>query len=1145
MADTDGSVKLGVELDASTIVKSSNNLTKKISEVFKAASGKELSAGFQKLQANMDKASGKAETIRNKMEALRTVQTPEYGKLVNELNKATDALETMQAAKNRIESQDSMTDEDVQDLELLNRQIEEAIDKINRLDVAMTELEDKGMDFAPAEKDIDKYNALSNELNNVNNQMRILYESALDSGEVNVESAEKSESAWANCAMMIMRTFEDLKNGRIFKAIGDSAKAAASKMLSGFTKAAGALKNLITHAKSGRGVFNNFGNSIGGTVKKLLMLGVGITSIAMLLRRMRQGIVEGLKDMALWRGGNNAANQSISMLISSLNYLKASLASAFAPILSVVAPILSAFMDMLARAAQMVGAFFAALTGKSTYVAVTKQNTNYAASISKSTGKTKKDTKETKKNTKAKKDNAKATKEQNDKLADFDDLNVLGTEAQDDLNDALEDQPEIEEPEIETPDVGGGGGGGPQLAQYDEKQIPEWINNLVDMIKKAWKNADFTEIGRIVGEKMRDALNNASEWLVNVAQPFATKLGKSIATFLNGFFETPGLAQALGRTIGEMINTALAFVNSFLDNTHFKSIGKFIGESLTSAVNTINWKGIGHALSQGINALSGMLLGFAKSFDFRGFGNALGQGFSQAVRDLDVKQIFGALSESLAGVIEFLSGALQGINWWELGETIIQWIVDAVKGVNWTRLTESLAELIGSAVGALLAFAGGIGQKVWEFMKAAFDVAKTWIYDKAFQDGKFTIKGLFLGIVEALAGVGQWIIDHVFTPIADGFKNAFRINSPSKWAEEMGIFIMEGLFLGIQSLISKIVELWNTLKAGIKQIWESTVTEILTKVADFKTRFETYISNLKSRLETLWNNIKTSISTIWTNAVTAVLKKVQELKESAEKLIQSLREQLEDKFNTFKTNALNIWNNIKTEIEKIVNLFKEAIEKTIQLLRENIEDKFNTLKTNANTIWENIKKEVSGIAEELQKAVEKTIGTLHDNLVGDNGILTNIKKTFIQIWEDIKSGIETPINGIKELFKSIGSAAKDGINTAIDAINGLQIKIPDWVPGIGGSEWSPSIPRLAEGAVIPPNKEFLAVLGDQKNGTNIEAPLDTIVQAMQIALASNGAQNSSQNAIMTLDGQTFARLVVPHIMNELNRRGYNVTVLEA
>ena len=71
------------------------------------------------------------------------------------------------------------------------------------------------------------------------------------------------------------------------------------------------------------------------------------------------------------------------------------------------------------------------------------------------------------------------------------------------------------------------------------------------------------------------------------------------------------------------------------------------------------------------------------------------------------------------------------------------------------------------------------------------------------------------------------------------------------------------------------------------------------------------------------------------------------------------------------------------------------------------------------------------------------------------------------------------------------------INTAIGVINAI--------PGVSIKKLNQiSVPKLAKGAVIPPNREFLAVLGDQKRGTNIEAPLDTIVQAFNMALKNNG-----------------------------------------
>ena len=71
-------------------------------------------------------------------------------------------------------------------------------------------------------------------------------------------------------------------------------------------------------------------------------------------------------------------------------------------------------------------------------------------------------------------------------------------------------------------------------------------------------------------------------------------------------------------------------------------------------------------------------------------------------------------------------------------------------------------------------------------------------------------------------------------------------------------------------------------------------------------------------------------------------------------------------------------------------------------------------------------------------------------------------------------------------------------------LNTLSFTVPDWVPGIGGSTLgfnfgtitAPQIPYLAQGAVIPPNREFMAVLGDQSHGTNVEAPLATIQQAV-------------------------------------------------
>ena len=136
-------------------------------------------------------------------------------------------------------------------------------------------------------------------------------------------------------------------------------------------------------------------------------------------------------------------------------------------------------------------------------------------------------------------------------------------------------------------------------------------------------------------------------------------------------------------------------------------------------------------------------------------------------------------------------------------------------------------------------------------------------------------------------------------------------------------------------------------------------------------------------------------------------------------------------------------------------------------------------------------------------------------------------------------GFEGAINGIISMFERM-------INWIVNGLNKISFDVPEWVPGIGGRSFGfnipnvsfgrVSIPRLAQGAVIPPNREFLAVLGDQKHGTNIEAPLQTIVDAFNIALQGNANYGSGNTeVVLEIDGREFGRAVVEQ-GNKENRR---------
>ena len=153
-----------------------------------------------------------------------------------------------------------------------------------------------------------------------------------------------------------------------------------------------------------------------------------------------------------------------------------------------------------------------------------------------------------------------------------------------------------------------------------------------------------------------------------------------------------------------------------------------------------------------------------------------------------------------------------------------------------------------------------------------------------------------------------------------------------------------------------------------------------------------------------------------------------------------------------------------------------------------------------------------------------------------------------EVWSKIKAFWNANIAPIftAKWWANLGKKAINGLLGVIESgLNWIIKKINEFIGGISGivgavgkvigQEWNlgkipnVKIPRLAQGAVIPPNREFLAVLGDQKHGTNIEAPLDTIKQAVAEVLAQVNVGSSGYNGRIevpvVIDGREIARAV--------------------
>lgn len=263
-----------------------------------------------------------------------------------------------------------------------------------------------------------------------------------------------------------------------------------------------------------------------------------------------------------------------------------------------------------------------------------------------------------------------------------------------------------------------------------------------------------------------------------------------------------------------------------------------------------------------------------------------------------------------------------------------------------------------------------------------------------------------------------------------------------------------------------------------------------------------------------------------------------------EELIQGLKSII-DGFGKFFKGVFT--GDMKLAVEGIKQIW-EGMKQTWNAIVSSIKDAWNMFITWLQSrspllasIFQTYGKFVSDVYKNIKDILRGVIDFIVGVFTGDwTKAWQGVTEIFKGIWNNIVAIIETAINFII-----------DGINWLISKLNTIHFDFPDWVPIIGGKSFGISIPlvsqvalpRLAEGAVIPPNREFMAVLGDQKSGTNIETPLETMVQAFKQAMNESGGR--SQTIILQLNGREFARAVYKANNEETQRVGVRLAGVKA
>ena len=341
--------------------------------------------------------------------------------------------------------------------------------------------------------------------------------------------------------------------------------------------------------------------------------------------------------------------------------------------------------------------------------------------------------------------------------------------------------------------------------------------------------------------------------------------------------------------------------------------------------------------------------------------------------------------------------------------------------------------------------------------------------------------GLWTNALQPLLGylVGTWApgiinaFSQAFAPIFGDDLSTY-VQIAADWFSWWCGIVTDAINNILRPALEVLLQIWQDMMAGIQNTWN------------------TYGQPIMDGVVAAFRNLETIFSTLYYTVVEPILSNLIDL---LQKLWNEHLKQLWDDllllFGSVQNTILTFWNSVLSPL-------------------------INWLIASFGPVFSDVFNAVAGLVETaiglMADAIDIILVVLRGLLDflsavfrGDWGAAWNaIADTALAVWDRIKSGIKSAVNGIIGFINGMIQAVVNGLNRVIDAINTLSFDVPDWVPGIGGSTLgfnfgtitAPQIPYLAQGAVIPPNREFMAVLGDQSHGTNVEAPLATIQQAV-------------------------------------------------
>lgn len=235
---------------------------------------------------------------------------------------------------------------------------------------------------------------------------------------------------------------------------------------------------------------------------------------------------------------------------------------------------------------------------------------------------------------------------------------------------------------------------------------------------------------------------------------------------------------------------------------------------------------------------------------------------------------------------------------------------------------------------------------------------------------------------------------------------------------------------------------------------------------------------------------KSSVDSSIVEAQKTVSSSTGKMKTDAETNLAGVKKAAEDASGGVNTTTVTNWGNSASEVKKNLDKMKQTANLKLGEMQKTVESHFSGQYNTMTKKWEKA-------CERISQLITQMVRSTKDSL---NGLARNMNTIGNEMSNNLINGISGAVTGIAGILNEVVSKVNSTISNVNSSLSGIEkaftfsydVTTPD-----GKRRWGKysmnlprvsTVPYLAKGAVIPPRSEFLAVLGDQKQGNNIETP---------------------------------------------------------